>query len=162
MRQSRLATLDDLEPLLRLFAEAKVSAHATPLERARDIWQDTMLHDGVFVFVSDEGPRIVSTCMLITAPNLLRESRKHGYIDNVVTHDDFQRKGHGRAVIEAALAKAWAEDCYHVMLQSGRKDPSVHRFYETCGFVAGLRTAYVARNPGMSRPPPQDPVRLSV
>ena len=41
---------------------------------------------------------------------------------------------HGGAVIEAALAAAWANDCYHVLLQTGRQDARVHRFYERCGF----------------------------
>jgi hypothetical protein len=33
---------------------------------------------------------------------------------------------------------------HQVLLQSGRKDPSVHRFYECCGFEPGSCTAYVA------------------
>jgi hypothetical protein len=53
----------------------------------------------------------------------------------------------GRAVVEAALAQAWSSDCHHVLMQSGRADPRVHRFYERCGFKPGLRTAYVARGP---------------
>jgi GNAT superfamily N-acetyltransferase len=60
------------------------------------------------VFVSDEDARIVSTCMLITAPNLLRGSRPHGMIENVVTHPACQRRGHGRAVIGAALDQGLA------------------------------------------------------
>ena len=39
------------------------------------------------------------------------------------------------AVVAAALNAAWAKDCHHVLLQSGRKDQRVHRFYERCGFV---------------------------
>jgi GNAT superfamily N-acetyltransferase len=58
-----------------------------------------------------------------------------------------QGRGHGRAVVEAALAHAWAVDCHHVLMQSGRADPRVHRFYERLGFKPGLRTAYVAHRP---------------
>jgi GNAT superfamily N-acetyltransferase len=50
-------------------------------------------------------------------------------------------------VVDAALSKAWAQGCYHVLLQSGRKDHRVHRFYERCGFEPGLRMAYVACRP---------------
>ncbi len=64
-----------------------------------------------------------------------------------MTHPACRGHGHGRAVVAAALAEAWARDCYHVLLQSGRKDPRVHRFYETCGFEPGVRTGYVARRP---------------
>jgi len=60
---------------------------------------------------------------------------------------ELQGRGHGRAVIQAALAQAWADDRQHVLMQSGRKDPRVHAFYERLGFVPDLRTAYVARPP---------------
>ncbi len=83
--------------------------------------------------------------MLITTPNLLRGGRQFGILENVATHPDFQGRGHGRAVVAAALAEAWKQDCYQVLMQSGRADPRVHRFYEACGFVPGLRTAYCAR-----------------
>lgn len=149
MPDARLATAGDLDALLDLFAQGEVSPHAAPIGKARGIWARTLRQDGLFVFVSEAGARIVATCMLITAPNLLRQGRKHGFLENVITHPDHRRRGHGRAVIRAALATAWAEDCHHVMLQSGRSDPGVHRFYEQCGFAGGLRTAYVARpSPG--------------
>ena len=45
------------------------------------------------------------------------------------------------------LAAAWAQDCHHVLLQSGRQDPRVHRFYASCGFTSGLRVGYVAQRP---------------
>ena len=81
------------------------------------------------------------------APNLLRNGRGHGFLENVVTHPAFRGRGHGRAVVQTALARAWATGCYHVLLQSGRKDPRAHRFYERCGFEPGLRVGYVARYP---------------
>ena len=92
--------------------------------------------------------RIAASCLLVTAPNLLRQGRRHGFLENVVTHPDYRGRGFGRAVVNAALASAWEQDCFHVFLQSGRADPRVHRFYETCGFEPGLRTAYVAKRPG--------------
>ena len=146
MTSARLVNAGDLGALLALFAESDVSRSAEP-ERARIIWAQILACEGVMIFVSDESSRIVSTCTLITAPNLLRGGRQHGVLENVATHPDFQGRGHGRAVIAAALAEAWKQDCYQVLMQSGRADPRVHRFYEACGFVPGLRTAYAARNP---------------
>ncbi len=143
---ARLVNTHDLGALLALFADCDVSRSAEPA-RAQQIWEQTLAREGLALFVSDEGSRIVSTCMLITAPNLLRGGRQHGIIENVATHPDFQGRGHGRTVIAAALAEAWRRDCHHVLLQSGRADPAVHRFYEACGFVPGLRTAYAARRP---------------
>ena len=147
MPLARTAIIEDLGALLDLFRVSDVSAPIEPLERARDIWRQTLGHNGVTIFVSEVEAKIVATCMLITAPNLLRSGRSHAFLENVVAHPAYQSQGHGRAVVEAALAKAWSADCHHVMMQSGRVDPRVHRFYERCGFKPGLRTAYVAQRP---------------
>jgi GNAT superfamily N-acetyltransferase len=147
MPNARLARTSDLERLLDLFRLSEVSSIAQPADRAERIWSETLAREGVAVFVSESGARIAATCMLITAPNLLRGGRGHGFLENVVTHPECRGQGHGRAVVQAALAEAWARDCYHVLLQSGRKDPRVHRFYESCGFEPGVRIGYVARRP---------------
>ena len=147
MTNARIADTADLTSLLALFAVSDVSRHVEPRERAEAIWSQTLARDGLVVFVSDADSRIVSTCMLITVPNLLRGGRQHGILENVVTHRDYGGRGHGRAVVGAALAEAWKRDCHHILMQSGRSDPRVHRFYEKCGFKPGLRTAYVAHRP---------------
>jgi GNAT superfamily N-acetyltransferase len=147
MPTARLAQASDLGRLLDLFRDPEVSSIAHPPDRAESIWAETLAREGVAVFVSDASGKIAATCMLITAPNLLRAGRGHGFLENVVTHREYRGQGHGRAVVQAALTEAWARDCYHVLLQSGRNDPRVHRFYESCGFKPGLRIGYVARRP---------------
>lgn len=107
-----------------------------------------MAQPGLTVFVSDESDRVAATCMLITAPNMLRGGKRHAFLENVVTHPELLGCGHGKAVVQAALAHAWKADCYHVLLQSGRTDHRVHAFYENLGFKPGLRIAYVAARPG--------------
>jgi GNAT superfamily N-acetyltransferase len=147
---ARLARAADLASILELFAASEVSPAIQPIERAERVWQHTLDRQGVYVFVSDDRQRIAATCMLVTAPNLLRQGRSHAFLENVVTHPELRGLGHGTAVVNAALAQAWAADCHHVLMQSGRPDPRVHRFYEQLGFVPGRRTAYVALGPARS------------
>lgn len=149
MPVARLARASDLRSLLALFAVSELSAGAQPEERAESIWQETLAQEGVHVFVADDGDRIAATCMLITAPNLLRGGRRHAFLENVVSHPELRGRGYGKAVVLVALAHAWAMDCHHVMMQSGRKDPKVHAFYRGLGFEPGLRVAYVASRPAM-------------
>ena len=149
---ARHARPSDLSSLLALFAVSEVSAAAEPRERAEAIWRESLDRPGLYLFVSDDADRIGATCMLVTAPNLLRGGRKLGFLENVVSHPGLRGKGHGRAVVEAALAHAWSVDCHHVLMQSGRADPRVHGFYEALGFEPGLRTAYVARRPATTAP----------
>ena len=147
MPEARPAQANDLDSLLALFRVVEVSAFAEPRERAERIWSEILSQDSVAVFVSYADSAVVATCMLITAPNLLRAGRGHAFLENVVTHPEHRGQGHGRAVVTAALAEAWARDCHHVLMQSGRADPRVHRFYEQCGFEAGVRVGYAARRP---------------
>lgn len=148
MPVARLADDADLPSLLALFAASEVSAAAEPPERAAAIWRESLAHPGVAVFVADHDGRIAATCMLVTAPNLLRGGRRHGFLENVVTHPGLRGRGFGAAVVRAALEHAWAAGCHHVLMQSGRADPHVHAFYEAVGFEPGRRIAYVARRPG--------------
>lgn len=144
---ARLARPSDLDGLLSLFAAAEVSAATQCREQAEQIWQQTMVSDSIHVFVADAPDGVVATCTLVTAPNLLRGGRQHGFLENVVTHPKRRGIGYGRAVVGAALAHAWTVDCHHVLMQSGRTDPRVHTFYESLGFQPGLRVGYVAVRP---------------
>src|SRR5271156_4440871 len=98
MPKARLAQPSDLGGLLDLFRESEVSSIAEPSDRAESIWSEMLTREGLAVFVSDAGARIAATCMLITAPNLLRGGRGHGFLENVVTHREFRGQGYGRAV----------------------------------------------------------------
>jgi hypothetical protein len=85
--------------------------------------------------------------MLVVAPNLLRGGRRHGFLENVVSHPELLGQGHGRAVVQAALVHAWAARCHHVLMQSGRADPHVRVSYEELAFRPGLGVAHVATRP---------------
>jgi len=146
---ARIALAGDLAGLLALFSASEVSATVQPLERAEEVWRETLATPGVQVFVSGHDGRIAATCMLVTAPNLLRSGRRHAFLENVVTHPERRGLGHGKAVVQAALAHAWTSGCHHVLMQSGRADPAVHAFYRGMGFEPGLRVAYVARRPSV-------------
>ena len=148
-KAARLARSSDLASLLRLFDISDVSASASA-EVRETIWRETLEQPGLALFVAPVGDEVVATAMLITAPNLLRSGRRHGFLENVVTHPDFRDVGHGSAVVQAALDHGWRIGCHHVLMQSGRKDERVHAFYEGLGFRPGLRTAYVAYPPGNS------------
>jgi hypothetical protein len=69
---ARTATTEDLESLLDLFRESEVSSTVEPIEQAKNVWRQVLGRDGVTVFVSETEAKIVATCILITAPNLLR------------------------------------------------------------------------------------------
>src|SRR5439155_21449396 len=106
MPDARLAQAADLNSLLDLYRASEVSSPAEPIERAEKIWLEMLSSSGVAVFVSTAGERTVASCMLISAPNLLRAGRQHGFLENVVTPPELQGRGRGRAAVDASVAEA--------------------------------------------------------
>jgi GNAT superfamily N-acetyltransferase len=147
MRSTRRALPADLGALLELYLHLNPNTPVLSDDKAQAIWADLLSRQGVDVFVCVFDATIVATCTLVTVPNLMRGGRPHALIENVVTHRAFRRQGHGRACVTAALDAAWTKGCHNVMLLTGRKDPAVPGFYESCGFEAGVKAGLVARRP---------------
>jgi GNAT superfamily N-acetyltransferase len=88
---------------------------------------------------------LVSSCALTVIPNLTRGCRPYGIIENVVTNANYQRRGYATALLTAALTHAWSNNCYKVMLLTGRKDEATLRFYEAAGFDRHGKQAFIAK-----------------
>jgi GNAT superfamily N-acetyltransferase len=108
------------------------------------LWTRICADPNQHYFGVDVGGQLVATCTLAIIPNLTRSARPYGLIKNVVTHPDFRRQGIGTALLRQALRCAWTQNCYKVMLLTGRKDPATLRFYERAGFRAGVKTGFIA------------------
>jgi GNAT superfamily N-acetyltransferase len=113
--------------------------------RIEELWHRIISDQQLHYLVADVSGRIVSTCTIAIIPNLTRDARPYGLIENVVTHPDFRSRGIGTKMLQAALDLAWGQRCYKVMLLTGRKDEATLRFYLQAGFVAGDKTGFVAR-----------------
>lgn len=87
---------------------------------------------GVLIGSDEEGIR--SSCTLVVIPNLTRGGRPYALIENVVTHVSARGRGYGKAVLAAAVERAWGEDCYKVMLMTGSQDVATLSFYRSAGF----------------------------
>tara|TARA_R100000365_G_C2697892_1_gene37430 strand:- start:12 stop:473 length:462 start_codon:yes stop_codon:yes gene_type:complete len=87
---------------------------------------------GVLIGSDEEGIR--SSCTLVVIPNLTRGGRPYALIENVVTHVSARGRGYGKAVLAAAVERAWGENCYKVMLMTGSQDVATLSFYRSAGF----------------------------
>lgn len=141
----RRAVPADLAGLLDLYRHLNSGDPAPAPGRAEAAWKAMLDSPGMTVFVADAAGALLASCTLVVAPNLTRGARPYAFIENVVTHADARRRGLGQAVLKAALAEAWAADCYKVMLMTGRKDEATFRFYEAAGFERGSKTAFQIR-----------------
>lgn len=107
-------------------------------------------YEGSVVLVGVIGDAPVTTCTLVVIPNLTRGAKPYALIENVVTHADHRGAGFGRAVLDAAVERAWDAGCYKVMLMTGSKNPATLAFYEAAGFEQS-KTGFQVRRAAIRR-----------
>ncbi len=139
----RTLVYGDLDRLLGLYAHL-FESDAPPPERPTllAIWQRIVESPMLRCLGLELEGRLISSCTLTITPNLTRGGRPYGQIENVVTHTEYRRRGFGQALIRHALGLAWEQNCYKVMLLTGK--PDAHPFYEACGFRKDVKTGFVA------------------
>jgi GNAT superfamily N-acetyltransferase len=143
----RPAKPNDLPGILVLYCQLNPDDPVLDLATAEIAWTALLSSGLTTPFVADMAGLLVSSCTLAIVPNLSRGARPYGVIENVVTHGDYRRTGLGRAVLHAALEKAWTADCYKVLLATGSRREATLRFYENAGFQRGGKTYFEIRRP---------------
>jgi GNAT superfamily N-acetyltransferase len=98
------------------------------------VWQEILKDPRLHCFVLERSGAIVATAVLDIVPNLTRGCRPFGVLQNVVTDGSMQGTGLGKKLIGDVLAFAWEQNCYQVLVQTGR--PDVVGFYEKLGFTS--------------------------
>ena len=79
---------------------------------------------------------LVGTCTLNICANLSWSGRPYGIIENVIIDYDFRGQGIGKQVLQFAVEKAEALNCYKVALMTGSNREEVLNFYASAGFSA--------------------------
>jgi GNAT superfamily N-acetyltransferase len=110
-----------------------------------ELWRNIFNDPGRYYFVIEEDGLLVSTCTLAIIKNLTRSGRPFGLIENVVTHSEYRKRGYGTAILQKAVEIARDNNCYKVMLLTGRKEESTLRFYERAGFERGIKTGFIKK-----------------
>jgi GNAT superfamily N-acetyltransferase len=134
---------DELDQLLGLYrylnsGDPDISGR----EETTNLWRSILNDKAQFLIVAEADGRLVASCTLVIVNNLTRGGSPYALIENVVTHEDYRKRGFGRAVLEKALETAKKHGCYKVMLMTGRKDEGILQFYEKVGFRRDIKTGF--------------------
>ncbi len=143
----RPATKDDLPLLLNLYRHLNTDDPILSEADATKILDELHNYDGSKILVGQIGLEIVSTCTLIVIPNLTRGGTSYALLENVVTHEQYRKRGLARAILQAAIDSAWQHGCYKVMLLTGSKEPGTFEFYEKVGFTQSKTGFQIRRIP---------------
>ena len=141
----REANKDDLNALLELYLCLHEESIPEETEHLSNTWEQIINDPNHHLIVNEVDGRIVSSCVCVIIPNLTRNVRPYAFIENVVTHKDYRRRGLAQECLNFARAIALKENCYKMMLLTGSKDPNTLRFYEKAGYNSTEKTAFIQR-----------------
>lgn len=142
--QVRIAEQRDYQQLLRLYQQLNPEDPVGTLE-VKNAFDEILRSPAFKLVVAESNDTLVGSCYLNVIPNMTRAGRPYALIENVITDAALRNKGIGKAVMAFAVELAVNEGCYKVMLMTGRKDPQVHTFYESCGFSKDAKQAFIRR-----------------
>ncbi|NGQ94872.1 GNAT family N-acetyltransferase [Brevibacillus sp. SYP-B805] len=135
---------DEIQKLLDLYKHLHKDDPELNVDSINSLWEQICNDKNMHYIVAEKDAQLVASCVLVIVPNLTRNARPYGLIENVVTHNDFRRKGYGTKVLRKALNIAWEHNCYKVMLLTGSKQEGTLKFYENAGFKMGVKTGFIA------------------
>ena len=139
----REARTEDLEKILELYLylhEESIPAHDAHLEQT---WDQIINDPNHHLIVNEVDGKIVSSCVCVIIPNLSRGVRPYAFVENVVTHADYRKKGYAHECLDYAKQIAQRENCYKMMLLTGSKRPETLAFYEHAGYNSTDKTAFI-------------------
>ena len=139
----REAKREDLNALLELYLYLHEETLPENDVHLRNTWDQIMEDPDHHIIVNEIDGRIVSSCVCVIIPNLTRGVRPHAFVENVVTHEDYRKKGYATECLDHAKKIAQQENCYKMMLLTGSKRQSTLDFYAKAGYNSNDKTAFI-------------------
>ena len=139
----REARAEDLAAILELYLnlhEDSIPEHDDHLDQT---WEQIISDPNHHLIVNEVNGKIVSSCVCVIIPNLSRGVRPYAFVENVVTHADYRKKGYAHECLDYAKQIAQSENCYKMMLLTGSKRPETLEFYEHAGYNSADKTAFI-------------------
>lgn len=134
---------NDFDGLMNLYTHLHEKDIPNKDERITSIWKEIISDNNHHIIVAEENEKIVSSCVCVIIPNLTRGQRPYAFVENVVTHADYRKKGLATACLNYAKEIAEKENCYKLMLLTGSKDENTLNFYRRAGYNSEDKTAFI-------------------
>lgn len=139
----REITDSDYEGLMRLYMQLHDNPFREKDDEITQLWDRIINDENHHIIVAEEDGRIVSSCVCVIIPNLTHGQRPYAFIENVITDEGYRNRGLATACLDHAKGIAVRENCYKMMLLTGSKKESTHKFYERAGYNKNDKTAFI-------------------
>lgn len=135
----------DFQGLSELYTHLHGNKPITRNEKNESIWNAILEDENHHIIVAEENGKIVSSCVCVIVPNLTHNQQPYALIENVVTHKDYRKRGLASQCMAFAKQIACEKNCYKMMLLTGTRKRSTHRFYRKNGYNSIEKTGYIQR-----------------
>ena len=139
----REANKNDLGEILQLYLYLHEESVPEDIVHLRNTWDDIINDTNHHLIVFEVDGKIVASCVCVIIPNLTRNVRPYAFVENVVTHGDYRKKGYATACLNFAKQIAKENNCYKMMLLTGSKEKSTLNFYRNAGYNSSDKTAFI-------------------
>ena len=140
----KIGRKEDLEGILQLYKQLNSSNNFFQMDEVYKIWNNIEKYN-IKYFIAKDNEKIIGSCYICIIPNLTFNGKSIGYIENVITDENYRRKGIGKKLMGMAIDYAKENNCYKMVLQSGIKRKEAHKFYENIGFNGESKKAFELR-----------------
>ncbi len=140
IREARKNDLDEILKLYLYLHEKSIPEDSTLL---RNTWDNIISDANHHLIVCEIDGKIAASCVCVVIPNLTRNVRPYAFVENVVTHGDYRKKGYAAACLNFAKQIAEEHNCYKMMLLTSSKEESTLNFYRNAGYNSSDKTAFI-------------------
>lgn len=136
---------NDFQGLSELYTHLHNNKLIEDNDKNTAVFNEILADKNHHIIVAEEDNRIVSSCVCIIVPNLTHNQQPYALIENVVTEKAYRKRGLASECLLYAKELAVANNCYKIMLMTGSKKRSTHRFYQKNGYNRFEKTGYIQR-----------------
>lgn len=141
----REITVDDFSGLSQLYTHLH---NNKPIEENDDnirLFNEIINDKNHHIIVAEKDGKIVSSCVCVIVSNLTHKQQPYALIENVVTDKNYRKMGLASECLAYAKQLAVENNCYKMMLLTGSKKRSTHKFYRKNGYNSFEKTGYIQR-----------------
>ena len=139
----REANKKDLDKILQLYLYLHEKSIPEDNKHLQNIWNNIINDTNHHLIVCEINGKVMASCVCVIIPNLTRGVRPYVFVENVVTHGDYRKKGYAPAYLNFAKQIAKQNRCYKMMLLTGSKEESTLNFYRSAGYNSSDKTAFI-------------------
>lgn len=139
----REASIKDLNVILQLYLHLHEESVPEDTEHLRNTWENIINDANHHLIVCEVNHKIVASCVCVIIPNLTRNMRPYAFVENVVTHEEYRKKGYATACLNYARQIAEENNCYKMMLLTGSKEEGTLNFYRNAGYNSSDKIAFI-------------------